>query len=283
MRMMIRQYAYGLMRIDDGESVTNVQDPGKDKNGNPIIYKHTVFDISAEDDALGQIQPKVYLPDGGGALYIDGQNITVEPLQGGIVPGRTLYDVPLNSEVWCAVTKNAQDRLTAKLYLANQLPPNPEFAFPVASVPMNPRMNRVTQYAYGTVFLSTGGNAKDNGAFKIVSSSQALSASARGARSGTTTHHFENCYYMNGNVLNEIDASGTTVESFAGQFVCLKVPATASSGDSASLIGYSSYSELHEAQTDPAYVVTPLYKLDAEGAVDVDFRNCPTTQVAEVL
>jgi hypothetical protein len=88
---------------------------------------------------------------------------------------------------------------------------------------------------------------------------------------------------MNGNVLNEIDASGTTVESFAGQFVCLKVPATESSGDSASLIGYSSYSELHEAQTDPAYVVTPLYKLDAAGSVDVDFRNCPTTQVAEVL
>ena len=66
-------------------------------------------------------------------------------------------------------------------------------------------------------------------------------------------------------------------------FVALKVPATTDSTEEPMLDGYKSIEELQAAQNDPAYVVKPLYKFTHDGGIKVDFRNCPSLQVAEVL
>lgn len=107
---------------------------------------------------------------------------------------------------------------------------------------------------------------------------------------------FGNQFYMDGeHNLNELEFEDA-VEDFVCQgelaegeeytandspFVALKVPATTSSTEEPTLVGYKTVEELQVAQNDPAYVVHPLYKFRHDGSVAVDFRNCPSLQEAE--
>ncbi len=108
---------------------------------------------------------------------------------------------------------------------------------------------------------------------------------------------FENQFYRMGGVVKELELEDT-VEDFVCQgdleegeeytdgdrpFVALKVPATTDSTDEPTLAGFADVEELHAAQADTAYVVKPLYKFTHDGSVAVDFRNCPTLQVEEML
>jgi hypothetical protein len=40
---------------------------------------------------------------------------------------------------------------------------------------------------------------------------------------------------------------------------------------------------LTAASQDPDYIVTPLYWLESDGKVKVDFRNAPRAQTVEIL
>ena len=297
--MQIKQYAYGLMRIDDGASPTVVQDPGRDKFGKPIIYHYVAFGVTADNNANGNIQPMICIPEDG-ALYLNGEQIQINP-PGGAVAGQILFPIG-QGEVYCYVHVNNGRRVGEIVVGAGNVPNDAIASFKVAFVPQNLRTSRVTQFVYGSVFLYV-----DEGIFKIVEdTSSARAIQNLGARDSsayeddssdsgeeypphdpsvfTRTHHFENCYYLLGEVLHEVSVSSSeTVESFAGKFVCLKIPVTAGSSESDRLIGYSSVSALQEAQKDPAYVVKPLYKLDSSAHIEIDFRNGAQVQVAEVL
>ena len=127
----------------------------------------------------------------------------------------------------------------------------------------------------------------DNGCWNIVA----------GERDGENVRQFGNQYYLNGEVLHELDLEDA-VEDFVCQgdlgegeeytaadkpYVALKVPATTNSTEEPALVGYKTHAELQTAQNAPAYVVKPLYKFTHDGGIKVDFRNCPARQVAEVL
>ena len=131
-------------------------------------------------------------------------------------------------------------------------------------------------------------NDADTGCWNIISSE----------RDGEPVSQFGNQFYIDGeHNLTELELEDA-VQDFVCQgeldddeeytandrpFVCLKAPATVGSEETPTLEGYKSIGELQEAQTDVAYVIKPLYKFTHDGAIKVDFRNCPTLQVAEVL
>jgi hypothetical protein len=137
----------------------------------------------------------------------------------------------------------------------------------------------------------------DNGCWKIVPSTREEEGEGEGETVSTPVHVFANQYYLNGEVLVQLELDDA-VEDFVCQgelgegqqytaddkpFVALKVPATTNTTNQPSLIGFKSLAELQTAQNDVAWVVKPLYKLTHDGAIAVDFRNCPALQVAEIL
>lgn len=310
-RIVIKQFAYGTVRIDDGVNLKNVGNGGDgNKFTNGTGYNHyCAFGVVSDVQVNGQIQPMIYLPPKD-ALILNNENIRVQPLNGAQQNGQCLYLIPPNIDIWCAVTMGADGKRTARLYKAQDLPKVCEFAFHVAMVPLNLRRSKVVQYVYGTVFAYA-----EKGAFCIIDDgynitpiTPPLSATARAIDSDdssdsseeeseeetpwddydpefyNTTHHFANGYYMMGGVLKEITIPDTLkVESFASQFVCLKVPVTTNSNESATIVGYDDLSAVQAAQQDPAYFVKPLYKIDANGKVEADLRDAPVIQVAEVL
>ena len=137
----------------------------------------------------------------------------------------------------------------------------------------------------------------DNGCWKIVPSTREEEGENEGETVSTSVRVFANQYYLNGEVLHELDLEDA-VEDFVCQgelsegqqytaddkpFVALKAPASTDATATASLVGFKSLAELQAAQNDVAWVVKPLYKLTHDGAISVDFRNCPALQVAEIL
>lgn len=137
----------------------------------------------------------------------------------------------------------------------------------------------------------------DHGCWKIVSDTRDEEGEAEGETVENPVRVFANQFYLDGEVMHELDLEDA-VEDFVCQgelgegeeytaadrpFVALKVPATTDSTEDPMLDGYKSIEELQEAQNDPAYVVKPLYKFTHDGGIKVDFRNCPSLQVAEVL
>ncbi len=143
-----------------------------------------------------------------------------------------------------------------------------------------------------------GASSPDMGCWKIVVATRDEEDEETGETVSKPVRQFANQFYIDGESnLNEL-ALEDAVEDFVCQgelaegeeyteddkpFVCLKVPATTTSEEDPTLVGYADVEELQEAQKAVAYVVKPLYKFTHDGAVAVDFRNCPTLQVAEVL
>lgn len=317
-KIFIKQYAYGLMRIDDATTIKKfiTQKVAGGGSGGKIVIggsgaaesHYVAFGVTTDKVVNGQIQPAIYLPPRG-ALVLNGEDIPVQPLQGGQQAGQTLYLVPPNTDLWCAVTMGGDGKRVARLYKMQDLPKVSDFAFHVALVPLNLRRSKVVQYVYGTVFAyaEKGSFSIIDDGYNITPITPPLSATSRDIDSDdssdsseeepeetpwddydpefyNTTHHFENGYYMMGGVLKEITIPDTLkVESFAGQFVCLKVPATTNSNESATIVGYDGLAAVQAAQQDPAYFVKPLYKIDANGKVEADLRDAPVIQVAEVL
>lgn len=100
------------------------------------------------------------------------------------------------------------------------------------------------------------------------------------------------CYAINsqGKLINQYFIRGGVVETtnftdglgeYSGKIVALKIAATP--GGSVALAAYDSIGALTAASQDPDYTVTPLYWLESDGKVKVDFRNAPRTQNVEVL
>ena len=118
------------------------------------------------------------------------------------------------------------------------------------------------------------GHAADNGCWNIVS---------YGA-----VHRFGNQYYSKGNVTHNLNLTDT-VEGFVSAetpYVALKIPATTGylgAGGNPELVGFETLADMVEAQQDLAFAIKPLYKFDANGAVAVDFRNCPEFQATEIV
>ena len=313
-KIFIKQYAYGLMRIDDATTIKKFitqRVSGGGGGGARIVIggsgaaesHYVAFGVTTDKVVNGQIQPAIYLPPRG-ALVLNGEDIPVQPLQGGQQAGQTLYLVPPNTDLWCAVTIGADGERVARLYKMQDLPLVSEFVFHVAMVPLNLRRSKVVQYVYGTVFAYVEKSAfavKGDNVNPPLSSSKRAAELVDDSDSSeeepeetpwddydpefyNTTHHFENGYYMMGGVLKEITIPDTLkVESFAEQFVCLQVPATTNSNESATIVGYDDLAQVQAAQQDPAYFVKPLYKIDANGKVEADLRDAPVIQVAEVL
>lgn len=133
-----------------------------------------------------------------------------------------------------------------------------------------------------------GSASPDKGCWNIVADT----------RNDNPVRVFGNQFYYDGeNNLHELELEDA-VEDFVCQgeldegeeytdsdrpFVALKVPATTDADEDPMLIGFADISELQAAQKEAAYVVKPLYKFTHDGGIKVDFRNCPTLQVAEVL
>ena len=144
-----------------------------------------------------------------------------------------------------------------------------------------------------------GSASPDMGCWKIISSTREEESENEGERETVEkpVRVFANQYYLDGEVLRQLELEDA-VEDFVCQgelgegeeytaadkpFVALKVPATTNSTGEPALVGYKTLAELQAAQNDPAYVVNPLYKFTHDGGINVDFRNCPALQVAEVL
>lgn len=142
-----------------------------------------------------------------------------------------------------------------------------------------------------------GSASPDMGCWKIISSTREEESENEGETVEKPVRVFANQYYLDGEVLHELDLEDA-VEDFVCQgeldegeeytdsdrpFVALKVPATTDADEDPMLIGFADISELQAAQKEAAYVVKPLYKFTHDGGIKVDFRNCPTLQVAEVL
>lgn len=161
---------------------------------------------------------------------------------------------------------------------------------------------RVSRTPHGThieveVQRALPASVADNGCWKIVPSTREEEGEEEGETVSTPVHVFANQYYLNGEVLVQLELDDA-VEDFVCQgelgegeqytaddkpFVALKVPATTNTTNQPALIGYKSLAELQAAQNDVAWVVNPLYKLTHDGAIAVDFRNCPALQVSEIL
>lgn len=137
----------------------------------------------------------------------------------------------------------------------------------------------------------------DMSCWKIISSTREEDGENEGETVEKPVRVFANQYYLNGEVLHELDLEDA-VEDFVCQgdlgegeeytaadkpYVALKVPATTNSTEEPALVGYKTLAELQTAQNAPAYVVKPLYKFTHDGGIKVDFRNCPARQVAEGL
>ena len=146
---------------------------------------------------------------------------------------------------------------------------------------------------------AAGAGFVDNGCWKIVSDTREEEGETEGETVQKPVRVFANQFYIDGeHNLTELELEDA-VEDFVCQgelgegdeeytaadrpFVALKVPATTDSTEEPMLDGYKSIEELQAAQNDPTYVVKPLYKFTHDGGIKVDFRNCPTFQVAEVL
>ncbi len=138
----------------------------------------------------------------------------------------------------------------------------------------------------------------DRGCWNIVADMREEGGEAEGETVQNPVRVFANQFYLTGNVVLQELELVVAVEDFVGQgaldegeeytaadrpFVALKVPATTDSTEEPMLDGYKSIDELIEAQNDPAYVVKPLYKFTHDGGIKIDFRNCPSLQVAEML
>lgn len=90
-----------------------------------------------------------------------------------------------------------------------------------------------------------------------------------------------NCYYDIGGKTYMIPDQPVPPQSGAsGGFVCLKLAATGSV-QFGTVVFYSSIPELQEAQEDRMYYVIPLYKMDKDGNVLVDFRLGPSASQGE--
>ena len=138
----------------------------------------------------------------------------------------------------------------------------------------------------------------DMGCWKIVSDTREEEGETENETVQKSVRVFANQFYIDGeHNLTELELEDA-VEDFVCQgelgegeeytaadkpFVALKVPATTNSTEEPALVGYKTLAELHSAQNDPAYVVNPLYKFTHDGGIKVDFRDCPSLQVAEVL
>lgn len=144
---------------------------------------------------------------------------------------------------------------------------------------------------------SAGAGFVDNRCWNIVSDTREADGETGGATAEKPVRVFANQYYLGGEVLHELDLEDA-VEDYVCQgelgegeeytaadtpFVALKIPATTNSTDEPALIGFKSLAELQAAQNNAAWVVRPLYKFTHDGAIAVDFRNCPKLQVSEIL
>lgn len=89
----------------------------------------------------------------------------------------------------------------------------------------------------------------------------------------------ENCYYQVGGRTYKM-ADYTVPEGTSG-FVALRISAN-SSTPNPSVQTYADLAALQEAQEDTAYVITPLYIMDA-GEITLDMRRMPFIQLAEVF
>ena len=143
-----------------------------------------------------------------------------------------------------------------------------------------------------------GSASPDMGCWKIVSDTREEEGESEGETVQKPVRVFANQFYIDGeHNLTELELEDA-VEDFVCQgelgegeeytaadkpFVALKVPATTNSTEEPALVGYKTLAELQTAQNNPAYVVNPLYKFTHDGGIKVDFRNCPSLQVAEVL
>lgn len=145
---------------------------------------------------------------------------------------------------------------------------------------------------------AAGAGFVDNGCWKIVPGTREEEGESEGETVQKSVRVFANQFYLTGNVVLQELALEDAVEDFVCQgelgegeeytsadkpFVALKVPATTDSTEEPMLDGYKTLAELQTAQNDAAYVVKPLYKFTHNGAIAVDFRNCPALQVAEIL
>lgn len=97
-----------------------------------------------------------------------------------------------------------------------------------------------------------------------------------------TNKYLANQYYVDGAVLKSTNFTDPlNPETHYDKFLALRVPMTASG--STTLQAYATYADMHDASLDRAYVILPLYQLDANGDIVCDFRNAPRVQAVEVL
>lgn len=94
--------------------------------------------------------------------------------------------------------------------------------------------------------------------------------------------YLANQYYVDGAVLKSTNFTDPlNSETQYGKFLAVRVPMTASG--SVTLEAYDTYGDMHDASLNRAYVILPLYQLDANGGIVCDFRNAPRVQAVEVL
>ena len=122
------------------------------------------------------------------------------------------------------------------------------------------------------------GEAVTNGCFALVVETE---EPAQEGDDPVTTAHFANRYFNYSNIT--LECADLTL-SAGGVFVALKVTTTASyPTPTASIETYATLAALQADQRAHGYVVIPLYNLDSDFSILVDFRVAPMALVGEVL
>lgn len=264
----VRQYALGMMRIDDGDSVTNNTFVSNVTNNDNRVIAWMIINVGANEAPIARI----FLPQNG-CLRVNGKNIPVDPLIGERTPGLDYYDVS-PGEIWCAVEKKeGEEEISAALYKSDKVPADALHKFPVARVPEDLIYGTVTQYVYGLVSV--------------------------GASSDVLPAPFDPVYDEQGELTGfgpgYIQVGGYTVEVSSGTdtlptdgFVCVEVDCTEDVSE-ASFANYTA-AELATEQNDLDKIVIPLYKMTSEEdettgetkpVIAMDMRRMPSTGMLE--
>lgn len=102
-----------------------------------------------------------------------------------------------------------------------------------------------------------------------------------------------NCYFMRGGVLDKVNDVKWNEEEWKDGFLAFSIAAGVTDegedengggqDDGDTIRFFESFAALSDAQRDPDFYVYPLYKLDADGGVELDLRSVINLQLYEAI
>lgn len=118
----------------------------------------------------------------------------------------------------------------------------------------------------GTIFAS---NPTHSAAYSTSSDAvYGIATDNSGIGGGERTHFINRYFEISGVIVEGPDA--TITSSAAGSFIAIRI-----SDGTASIRTYGTLAAMQIEMTNQSYMVIPLYKLDANGGIEIDLRHIP--------